>query len=177
MSVLIRKAVSQDAEILLDIYRPYVENTAISFEYKAPDIHEFRCRMDNLIEKYPYIAAEEQGQIVGYAYLSAFNERQAYARSVETTIYIRQDCRGMGYGSKLYTALEKMLQEQNFLNMYACIAYTDREDEYLTNASMRFHESMGFKTVGHFHSCGYKFGRWYDMLWMEKFIGEHKVVV
>lgn len=88
MSVLIRKAVSQDAEILLDIYRPYVENTAISFEYKAPDIHEFRCRMDNLIEKYPYIAAEEQGQIVGYAYSSAFNERQAYARSVETTIYI-----------------------------------------------------------------------------------------
>ena len=57
--------------------------------------------------------------------------------------------------------------------MYACLAFTDQEDEYLTNASKSFHECLGFRTVGRFSRCGYKFGRWYDMIWMEKMIGVH----
>ena len=59
------------------------------------------------------------------------------------------------------------------VNLYACIGYTDKEDEYLTKNSAQFHEHLGFVTVGRFHQCGYKFGRWYDMIWMEKIIGEH----
>ena len=67
------------------------------------------------------------------------------------------------------------LKKQNILNMYACIAYTDNVDEHLTNNSMQFHEHMGFRLIGTFKKCGYKFDKWYDMIWMEKFIGEHKV--
>ena len=70
--------------------------------------------------------------------------------------------------------LEELLKEQGILNVNACIAYTENEDEYLTNGSMKFHEHMGYSLAGHFHKCGYKFDRWYDMIWMEKFIGEHE---
>ena len=76
-------------------------------------------------------------------------------------------------GRALYEALERALKAQGILNMNACIASAAAEDEYLTDASHRFHEHMGFHVVGRFHSCGYKFGRWYDMIWMEKHIGEH----
>lgn len=74
----------------------------------------------------------------------------------------------------MYEILENILKRQNVLNMYACIACTEQEDKYLTNASVRFHEKMGFKTAGKFNKCGYKFNNWYDMVWMEKFIGEHE---
>ena len=83
--------------------------------------------------------------------------------------------KGGGYGKKLYLELEERLKKQNILNMYACIAYTDNEDGHLTNNSMQFHEHMGFRLIGTFKKCGYKFDKWYDMIWMEKFIGEHKV--
>ena len=74
-----------------------------------------------------------------------------------------------------YRELEKRLQAQNILNLYACIAYTQKEDEYLTNDSVAFHQKCGYTLVGEFHQCGYKFDRWYDMVWMEKFLGEHLV--
>ena len=76
--------------------------------------------------------------------------------------------------SMLYEALEEKLKAMGIQNMYACIAYLDVEDEYLTKNSAEFHEHMGFSKVGVFHKCGYKFGRWYDMVWMEKLIGEHR---
>jgi phosphinothricin acetyltransferase len=93
---------------------------------------------------------------------------------VETTIYLKKGSAGKGYGRRLYEALEEVLKKQNILNLNACIAYTDIEDEYLTNQSMRFHEHMGYRLVGTFRQCGYKFGRWYDMIWMEKMIGQHQ---
>ena len=65
------------------------------------------------------------------------------------------------------------MKEMGILNLYACIAYPEEEDEYLTKNSVRFHEHLGFKEAGRFHKCGYKFNRWYDMVWMEKLIGEH----
>lgn len=169
----IRMATPLDAEELHKIYAPYVENTAISFEYEVPAVLEFRRRIETIRFKYPYLAAVEEGKIVGYAYASAFKERAAYDWAAETTIYIKEGCKGKGYGRKLYSELEKILREQNILNMNACIAYTEREDVHLTNASMRFHEKMGFNVVGKFSKCGYKFGTWYDMIWMEKLIGEH----
>ena len=73
----------------------------------------------------------------------------------------------------LMVQLEKALKEQGFLNMNACIAYAPKEDEYLTNNSVEFHAHLGYRMVGQFYQCGYKFGRWYDMVWMEKLIGEH----
>lgn len=169
----IRMAKTSDARELLEIYGPYVDNTAISFEYKVPSVDEFTRRIEKTLQFYPYLVAEIEGKIVGYAYVSPFKEREAYAWAVETTIYIREGCRGKGYGKQLYLALEEILKKQKIQNLNACIAYTEQEDEHLTNASMEFHSHMGYRLVGTFHQCGYKFGRWYDMIWMEKMIGGH----
>jgi phosphinothricin acetyltransferase len=81
--------------------------------------------------------------------------------------------RQRGVGRALYEALEKELIDIGILNMNACIAYISAPDRYLNNDSMYFHREMGFELVGTFHKCGYKFGKWYDMIWMEKLIGEH----
>lgn len=165
--VTIREACPDDAKELLAIYKPYVEKTAISFEYEVPSEEEFRSRITNTLKKYPYLlAVDEDGLILGYAYASAFKTRKAYDWSVETSIYIREGRHGEGIGKQLYEQLEHILRQQGILNMCACIAYPHPESE-------RFHEKLGYQTVAHFHKSGFKFGEWYDMIWMEKFIGEH----
>lgn len=174
-AVRIRRATPADAEALLGIYAPYVEHTVITFEYLVPTLEEFRERIRHTLEKYPYILAEQEetGEILGYAYTGPFKERAAYDWGVETTVYVKQDCKRGGIGKKLYTALEKVSAAQHILNMNACIGYPVEEDEYLTQDSAHFHEHLGYRLVGEFHSCGFKFGRWYDMIWMEKLIGTH----
>ena len=170
----IAAATVEDAEELLDIYTYYVEETAISFEYDVPSVEEFRNRIVNISEKYPYLkAVDDDGTILGYAYANTFKGRPAYDWSVETTIYVRKNNRRAGVGKALYQALEKFLSGMGILNMNACIAVTDKEDEHLTNGSTYFHEKMGFQPVGTFHNSGYKFETWYDMIWMEKIIGMH----
>lgn len=171
--VTIERVSVPDAKELLAIYAPYVEETAISFEYEVPSLEEFQTRIENISARFPYIKAVENGRILGYAYAGSFKERKAYDWSVETTIYVRKDARGKGVGKKLYQALENSLKEMGILNMNACIAVTEQEDVHLTNASRLFHEKMGFELVGTFHKSGYKFDTWYDMIWMEKLIGEH----
>ena len=116
---------------------------------------------------------KESGKISGYAYTGAFKGRAAYDWAVETSIFIRQGCHGQGIGKGLYRELERYTKEQQICNMYACIAYPRVEDAYLTKGSVHFHEHMGYKEIGHFHQCGYKFHRWYDMVWMEKILQEH----
>ena len=170
----IRVVTEADAEELLNIYTHYIEHTAITFEYEVPTVEEFAERIRNVLRKFPYLAAVADGEIVGYAYVSPFKERAAYDWAVETTVYVHKDKKGMGIGKALYLMLEEILTKQNILNMEACIAYTDTEDEYLTNDSVRFHEKLGYRMVGKFMKCGYKFDRWYNMVWMEKHIGEHK---
>ena len=170
----IRNARLEDAEAILAIYTPYVEETAVSLELVAPTLDEFRARMEKIIGTYPYLVIEEAGEILGYAYAGRFHARAAYDRSVETTIYLRRDVRKKGYGKLLYAALEKELKARNVQNLYACIAYADPEDEHLSNDSYRFHTHMGYREVGHFRKCAYKFSRWFDMVWMEKNIGEHE---
>ena len=169
----LRIATPDDAEELLGIYSYYVENTAITFEYEVPSAEEFRKRIENTLKKYPYIVATENGKIIGYAYAGAFKARAAYDHSIETSIYVSKDARQQGVGSALLEKLEGLLKKQNVLNVNACIAVPVEEDEYLTFGSVRFHEAKGYKTVGTFHKCGYKFERWYNMIWMEKMIGEH----
>lgn len=171
--IKIRIAEPEDAEALLKIYAPYIKQTAITFEYEVPSVEEFRCRIEQILKKYPYLVAEQDGELVGYAYAGTFNERAASDRSVETAIYVREDVRKDGIGRRLYEAIESILSRQHILNLNACIAYTEEEDPYLTKNSVQFHEHMGYHFVGRFHKCGYKFGRWYDLVWMEKHIGEH----
>ena len=170
--IRIRTAKPEDAAELLEIYAPYVSGTAVTYEYTVPSQEEFASRIRHTMEKYPYLVAEQNGEILGYAYAGAFHPRAAYAWDVEMSIYIKKDRKRSGIGKVLYETLEKILAEQNILNVYACIACPEKEDEYLTKDSIRFHERMGYRIVGEFRECAYKFGRWYGMVWMEKRIGE-----
>ena len=169
----IRPAVKEDVKSLLEIYSYYVENTAITFEYKVPTEEEFQNRIETTIKKYPYLVAEENGKILGYSYAGPFKNRAAYDWAVETSIYIRKDNRQKGIGRALYTALEATLKAMNIVNMNACITFPQFEDQYLTKNSFFFHQKMNFTLVGEFTKCGYKFNRWYNMIWMEKLIGDH----
>ena len=171
--MVIRKATKEDAGSLLKIYSYYVENTAISFEYTTPSLGEFEKRISNTLENYPYIVLEDDGMIKGYAYAGVFKGRAAYDHCCEVTIYLDHDSKSNGYGRALYEELESALKEMGIINLYACIGDPEVEDEYLTKNSEHFHQHMGYSKVGEFHKCGYKFGRWYNMIWMEKMIGEH----
>jgi len=173
MDAIIRPAEPANAKRLLEIYAYYVENTAITFEYDVPSIDEFTYRIEKIEKKHPYLVIEQDGKIEGYAYAGPFKERAAYDWSCELSIYVDHNARKCGLGRRLYEALEQELKEMGMLNLYACIGYPITEDEYLTKNSAEFHAHLGFVKVGEFHHCGYKFGHWYDMIWMEKMIGEH----
>ena len=162
----IRPANLADAQAIQVIYAPYVEKTAITFEYLVPSKEEFRSRIAHTLERYPYLAAIKGEKPLGYAYVSPFKERAAYSWAVETSIYISEDARGLGLGSQLYKVLEYILKQQNIINLNACITYPNP-------ASIAFHEHFGYKTVAHFTKCGYKLDRWQDMIWMEKMLSEH----
>ena len=162
----IRIASPEDAPALVEIYAPYVRDTAITFEYEVPTAEEFSDRIRNTLEKYPYLAAEEAGCILGYAYASAFKIRAAYSWSVETSLYVRQDVQRQGLGSALYRALEEHLCRQHICNLCACITYPNP-------ASIAFHERHGYQMVAHFHRSGFKLGAWHDMVWMERELCPH----
>lgn len=172
-AIKIRIAKETDAPKLLEIYGPYVKETAITFEYEVPTVEEFAERIRKVLERYPYLVAELDGEIMGYAYASPFHSRAAYQWGVETSIYVDKSRKRTGVGGQLHGALENILREQGILNLNACIAYPRVEDEHLTADSVRFHERLGYRLVGEFEKCGYKFSRWYNMVWMEKHIGEH----
>ena len=169
-----RLATLDDAPALLAIYAPYVEQTAISFEYDVPSLEEFRRRIADFSRTYPYLIAEDaSGHALGYAYTHTFIPRAAYDRCAETTIYLSLESRHQGLGKRLYRALEDISRAQGIYNLYACIGEPQGEDdEYLTDNSIRFHEHLGFRRIGVFRRCGYKFGRWYDMSWAEKLLGD-----
>ena len=168
----IRVAAEEDASALLAIYAPYVEKTAVTFEYSVPSEQEFRDRIKHTLPRYPWIVAEVDGIPLGYAYASAFHPRAAYGWCSELSIYLHEDARGCGLGKILYARLENILKTQGVMLLYACIARADKEDPTLTHASIRFHEREGYHIVGDFPLCGFKFGRWYSMVWMEKRLRE-----
>ena len=166
--IQIRVARESDAAQLQAIYAPYVERTAVSFEYEVPDVATFAGRIRRVQERYPYLVAESDRELLGYAYAGSFHTREAYSWAAEASIYLRMDCRRMGIGSALYRALESALKAMGVRRLYASIAVPDEPDEHLTLDSVRFHTAMGYHTVGEFHHCGWKFGRWYSTVWMEK---------
>ena len=174
-SLLIRVARPEDGEALAALYAPYARDTAITFEYEVPDAEEFTARIRRTLARYPFLVAEREGKPVGFVYASPFKNRAAYDWAVETSIYVAKDAHGEGIGRRLYEALEGALKPMGITNLYACIAYTETPDPHLNNASVYFHEKMGYRMVGRFTRCGYKFEHWYDMVWMEKMLGEHPV--
>ncbi len=159
--LLIRAASAEDAPALLAIYAPYVRETCITFEYDPPSPEEFARRIAHTLERFPYLCALEGDEIVGYCYASPFHVRKAYEWTCESSIYLRTDARGRGIGSALQKRLEDILVLQGFRGLAACITFPNPE-------SIAFHERHGFTLCAHFHRCGYKMGRWLDMVWMEK---------
>ena len=174
MTVEIRVATPDDAAAIQAIYAPYVAETAITFEYEVPSVEEIRQRITTTLQRYPYLVAEEGGQLVGYCYAGTFKARRAYDWSVETSIYVKRDARQRGLGSQLYSKLEEYLRAMGITNINACVAYIEEETPRLTPASVHFHKKLGFTMVGVFHQCAYKFDTWYDMCWFEKHIALHE---
>lgn len=166
--LIIRQVTREDAEKLLRIYAPYIKSTPVTFEYEVPSVPEFQRRIEQILLKHPYLAAEENGHIYGYCYASPFKGRAAYDWSVETSIYVEEGHHGKGIGSALYTGLEELLAQQNICNLCACITYPNP-------ASIAFHKAFGYQITAHFHSSGYKLGKWHDMIWMEKTLIPHSV--
>lgn len=171
--IRVRIACAGDAARLAEVYEPYVTQTAITFDYEALSAEQFAERIARTLERYPFLVAERGGRVVGYAYAGPFKDRAAYDWACETSIYVDMDERRSGIGSALYQALEEALARMGVTNLNACIGYPETPDEHLDRNSVEFHEHLGYAWVGRFHRCGYKFGRWYDMVWMEKEIAPH----
>lgn len=157
----VRNAVEADAAQLLAIYAPYVEQTAITFETEVPSVAEFEKRIVETQEKFPYLVAEEDGEIIGYAYAHPYYGRAAYAWTVESSIYVKMDGRKAGVGTILYDALENALAEQHVVNVLACISLPNE-------GSIAFHSKRGYQKVAHFDRIGYKFDKWHDIVWLQK---------
>jgi phosphinothricin acetyltransferase len=164
----IRDASIEDAKRLVEIYSYYVLNTAVSFEYEVPSAEEFKDRIKKINEKYPYMVSIKDNRIVGYVYASAYSVRSAYDWTVATSIYIDRDYRRQGIGRMLYKELEERLKAQGIVNILAGAAFCEQEDEYLSHDSYKFHLKEGYSKVAHMKGVGKKFGRWYDLLWLQK---------
>lgn len=154
----IRTALAADAAVLREIYRPYVERTAVSFELEVPSIEEFQRRITVAVDGWSWLVAEVDGRQVGYAYASAHRAREAYRTSVETSAYVHEDYQRQGIGRALYAQLLKELHQRGFGSAYAAITLPNE-------ASVGFHESLGFEPIGVFPRVGRKFGAWHDVAW------------
>lgn len=168
----IRLASKKDAAAIRRIYEPYVKETAVSFEYEVPSVSELEERIGNTLVSYPYLVAVVEGEIAGYVYAGSFHTREAYKHGAELSIYVDRHQRQKGIGSALYREIQEILLAQNVITVHACIASPDGEDPYVTSDSEKFHARMGFQLAGRHDRCGYKFGRWFSIVWMDKVIGE-----
>ncbi len=160
----IRIAVPEkDAGQIQEIYQYYVEHTAVTFEYKAPSQEELKQRMHKTLQRYPYLVAEVEGKVAGYAYAGVFYDRSAYDWSAEMSVYVQKAIHSRGVGTALYDRMEELLRRQNIVNLFACITHPNEESE-------RFHARKGYQRKALFEKCGYKQGKWWDIVWMQKVI-------
>jgi phosphinothricin acetyltransferase len=157
----IRPATPDDAASLLEIYRPYVEGTAVSFETETPSVQAFADRIDKALNGWAWLVAEEDGQCVGYAYGGPHRERAAYRWSTETSAYIRAGWQGKGLGKMLYQALFERLAERGYCNALAVVVVPN-------DASVALHRAVGFEAVGVFKRGGHKFDTWHDVMWLQR---------
>ena len=153
----IRIATPEDAFAIQNIYRYYVNNTAITFELEVPSVKEFQERITKTLERYPYLVAEEEGEVIAYA----------YDWSAEMSVYVQRGIHGKGVGTALYEKLEELLKKQNIVNLFACITHPNAESE-------AFHAARGYEKKAHFEQCGYKLGKWWDIVWMQKVIASNE---
>ena len=165
-AICVRLATAEDAEQLLEIYTPFVisEDSSlsnVSFELAAPDVEEFRQRIQDISKQFPYLVGEVNGQILGYVYCHPYRERLAYQWAVEVTIYLAPAGQGKGLGRLLYETMEKLLCLQGVTMAYSCITVGN-------DHSIKMHEALGYRLIGTFTNSGYKNGQWLDTVWLEK---------
>jgi L-amino acid N-acyltransferase YncA len=158
---LIRLASSADTSAIADIYAPYVTDHATSFEYEPPDASEIVRRIEKLTARTPWLVCELNKEVVGYAYAGPHRDRAGYQWSVEVSAYVRQDQHRTGIARALYTSLLEILKLQGFRNAYAGATLPN-------DASVAFHRAMGFNEVATYRGVGFKFGKWHDVIWMER---------
>jgi L-amino acid N-acyltransferase YncA len=156
--MLIRLATPADAAGCLDIYRPVVESSHSSFETEVPGEAAFAERMARFLATHPWLVAQDEGRIAGYAYASPFKDRTAYQWTAEVSLYIAADARRRGLGRSLYQALFRCMRGQGYLNAVGLIAQPNP-------ASVALHESMGFERVAWLPKPGFKLGHWHDVGW------------
>lgn len=152
----LRRATSDDAVAIAAIYAPFVTKSAVSFETEAPGAGAIRARMESAADRYPWLAAENDRGLAGYAYATAFRTRAAYRFCVETTVYVAPDRQRQGIGKRLYDALIETLTAQGFFQAIAAIALPNR-------ASIDLHERCGFRHAGTYAQVGWKLGEWHDV--------------
>ncbi len=156
---MIREAMERDVPAMLDIYAYYVRHTAVSFEYEVPSVEEFTRRLREHKEMYPWFVWEEQGEVLGYAYAGRAFERAAYAWNAEISCYLK--AKGRGIGRKLYAEIEDILHRQGVRKVFAVVTSANE-------ASIAFHKALGYRESVVYHDVGFKQGRWYDVIWLEK---------
>ena len=158
LDITLRVAGPNDAPAFAAIYAPIVANTVISFEVQPPSPDEMEQRVTTTLERTPWLAAEHNGDVVGYAYASAHRARAAYRWSVDVSAYVHERGRRRGIGGKLYTALLAILAEQGYCRAHAGITLPN-------DASIALHRSVGFEPIGVYSRVGWKFGAWHDVMW------------
>lgn len=161
----IRVATPDDAAAVRDIYAPFCESTAVTFEETPPTAAEMAERIESTLEEYPWLVYEVEGEVVGYAYAHRLRERRAYDWVVELSIYVAEDARQSGVGRALYESLFAVLERQGIRDVYAVTTLPNPE-------TVGFHEAMGFERVGDFPAVGYTEGEWRDVAWWRRSIGE-----
>lgn len=157
--IRIRPATPDDAKAVLSIYAPHVTHGVASFEEDVPSANEMRGRIEARIGRYPWLVAEDEGNMLGYAYGGQFHARAAYRWTVETTVYVAGTAQRRGVGGLLYDALLDRLRRQGFVQAVAKISLPN-------DASVKLHERAGFRRAGVYRQVGWKLGRWVDVgLW------------
>lgn len=156
----VRRASAADAAACLDIYRPYVLDTAVTFETDVPTVEDMAARIEGALATHEWLVLESDGGIGGYAYAHQFNPRAAYLWSVETSVYVARDRQRTGAGRALYAELLRRLAERGFRRAFAGIAQPN-------DASNALHGAFGFRPVGRYRRVGWKHGAWHDVEWWQ----------
>jgi phosphinothricin acetyltransferase len=160
-SIILRPATESDASDLLEIYRPFVEATAVSFEFVPPTVDEFARRIAKSLADWQWLVAEQDERCIGYAYGTSHRARAGYRWSVEVSAYVHPGHLRRGVGRALYTQLFADLARRGYRNAYAGIALPN-------DASVALHRRLGFEFIGVFKAVGRKFDRWHDVAWYQR---------
>jgi L-amino acid N-acyltransferase YncA len=164
---VIRPVQSRDMAAITAIYGVQVDTSVATYEHQRPDVAEMQRRMEAIVARgYPYLVAESDGTLAGYAYASSYRARRAYRFTVEDTVYVDAALQGQGIGAALLQALIDACTRRGFRQMIAVIG------EAANAGSVRLHERLGFRTVGVFQGIGRKHGRWLDTVQMQRALGD-----